>query len=137
MSDQSGVAGGIDDTCGTTRRGLRGTSVRRGGLVKWSYWAGAWPTHERLKLLMELGRRALPERIWVKNSSAVAPLYLSESVSGLAPCRLHHCYSARDPIPWTVSLRCSGLSPFIPPLGVPARFSTRGCHHDRVKMPSS
>ena len=82
MSDQSGVAGGIDDTCGPTRRALRGTSVRRGGLVKWGYWAGAWPTHERLKLLMELGRRALPERIWVKNSSAVAPLYLSESVSG-------------------------------------------------------
>ena len=82
MSDQSGVAGGIDDTCGTTRRGLRGASVRRGGLVKWSYWAWPLPTHERLKLLMELGSRALTERIWVKNSSAVAPLYLSESVSG-------------------------------------------------------
>ena len=34
LLDQSGVAGGIDDTCGTTRRGLWRTVGRRGGVVK-------------------------------------------------------------------------------------------------------
>ena len=59
MSDQSGVAGGIDDTCGTTRRGLRGTSVRRGGLVKWGYWAGAWPDTRTPETLNGVGKEGV------------------------------------------------------------------------------